>query len=191
VGQVSNAVAVHGSVGSGWDGIDLDVAEPGKLGLYYLRDGLFPVLGVNRNSGTLGEANAYLLPNVTPDGAPTVDLATEQGLFLWKDAQGAWHLRATAGTAGVLFKGEIISDMALVSLRGNSLEAADVVDYSVPGRVRFELGVAPGFKDELIVGFAPGADIDLNLDNPAQLGLVFIGADKWPIANLPLDLSGW
>jgi hypothetical protein len=68
-------------------------------------------------------------------GARAVDLATEQGLFLWEDA--------------------------------------------------------PGFEDELIVGFAPGANIGLNLDNPAQSGLVIIGADKWPIANLPVDLSGW
>jgi hypothetical protein len=114
-----------------------------------------------------------------------------QGLFLWKDALGAWHLRATAGSSGIQFKGEIVSDMVLVSLNGNSLEEPDVVDYSVPGRVRLEFGVAPGFEDELIVGFAPGADIDLNMDNPAQSGLVIIGADKWPIANLPVDLSGW
>ena len=103
----------------------------------------------------------------------------------------AWHLRATAGSSEILFKGEIVSEMPLISISGNSLEEPDIVDYSVPGRVRFELGVAPGFEDELIVGFAPGADIGLNLDNPAQSGLVIIGADKWPIANLPVDLSGW
>ena len=189
---VSNAVAVNGNVESGWDGIDLNVAQPGKLGLYYQRDGLFPVRGVNRNAGTLGEANAYLLPLALPYGAPSVDLATEQGLFLWKDALGAWHLRATAGSAGILYRGEIVSDMPLVSLSGSSLEVPpDVVDFSVPGRVRFELGVAPGFADELIMGFAPGADIDLILDDPAQSGLVKIGVDKWPIANLPVDLSGW
>ena len=129
--------------------------------------------------------------DLEPVDAAAVDPATEQGLFLWKDASGEWHLRVTGGTSGVQFKGEIVSDMALVSLRGNSLEPPDVVDYSVPGRVRFELGVAPGFEDELIIGFAPGADIDLNLDNPAKSGLVMVGAEKWPIANLPVDLSGW
>ena len=35
---------------------------------------------------------------------------------------------------------------------------------------------APGFEDELIVGFTPGADINLNLDNPVQSGLAIFGA---------------
>ena len=66
-----------------------------------------------------------------------------------------------------------------------------MLDSSVPGRIRLELGIAPGFADEFIVRYPAAANIDLNPDIPAQSGLVNIGMDKWPIANLPVDLSGW
>lgn len=191
VGGIAHAVGVYGFAESAWDGIDINLPQSGNLGLYYQRDGLFPVVGVNRDAGGLGQPNAYLIPAAAPYGAPAIDLATEQGLFVWKDAGGSWHLRATAGSQGIQYRGEIVSDMAPSSVNGVSLEASDVLDASVPGRVRFELGIAPGFEDGFIVRYPATASIELNLDNPAQSDLVSIGRRKWPIANLPVDLSGW
>ena len=189
--QLSHVVAVNGFVEADWDGVDLEISQPADLGLYYQRDGLFPLTGVNTDSGGLGEANAYLLPVASPYGSPVIDQGAEQGLFLWKDASDRWHLRATAGASNIIYRGELTSDMPLQSLTGDSLEASDVIDYSVSGRLRFELSVAAGFRDDLIIGFAPGATVTLTLDDPAQAGLVIIGAEKWPIDNLPLELGGW
>ncbi len=187
----SHGVAVQGSLQGGWDGVDLNLAQADNVALFYLRDDLFPFYGVNRDTGGLGDANAYLLPMADPYGDPAANLATDQGFFVWKDQAGAWHFKATSGGSSIRYIGEIIADMAPTAVFGSSLEASDVVDISVPGRIGFELGLAAGFSDELIVTYPAAATISLNLENAAHLSLLRIGADKWPVANLPLDLSGW
>lgn len=81
--------------------------------------------------------------------------------------------------------------MSATGINGISLEASDLVDTSTPGRVGFALGVAAGFSDEIVIQYPPEADISLDLSDPAQTELVYIGAQKWPIANLPVELGGW
>jgi hypothetical protein len=187
----SHAAGIQGTLHGGWDGIDLDIGQADNVALFYLRDDLFPVRGVNRENGGLGDANAYLLPMASPYGDPAPNLATDQGFYVWKDQRGAWHFKATSGGTGIRYVGEIIADMAWTAGFGVSLEASDVIDVSVPGRIGFELGLAAGFSDELIITYPAAATVSVNLQNVAQASLLRVGADKWPVTNLPLDLSGW
>lgn len=187
----THAVGIQGTLQSGWDGIDLAMGPVDNVGLFYLRDDLFPYRGVNRESGGLGQANAYLLPTATPYGDPNPDLTSDRGFYVWKDPGGAWHFKATSGATGIRYIGEIIADMAPTAAFGSSLEASDVIDFSVPGRIGFELGLAAGFFDELILTYPAEATISVNLQDAAQQNLLRVGADQWPVANQPLDLSGW
>ena len=124
------------------------------------------------------------------------DPGTEAGLYLWQDkATGTWHLRGAAGGGDGRYTGEIVSDQPFTGVSAVSIEANDVLDTTDPMRIVFDLRMWNQWEDGIDFQTAPGAQLTLNLTagkpfaNPAQA--VRVGNLKWPVENLPLDISGW
>ena len=191
VGNSSHAVTVTGQIATGWDGLLVDLAQGGNLGVLYVRDGLFTLRGVNPGVA-FKPPNAYLIPPADPYGAPAYDRLSQQGVFVWKGQNGVWHLQATAGDGPAQrYVGQITTNLPVARVTGNSLEGNDVLDTSNPTQIRFDLRVWAGGVDAIEFVVPREATVDFNLDDLNQAGVVFIGESQWPVANLPLDLSGW
>ena len=184
-----------------WQGVLAGLTVESNLGLIYLRDGLFPVK--NFNSGIdvmapngqmfngLGEANAYLLPLVDPYETPVIDEFNEKGLFLWKDDNGIWHLKQTAGTETVRISGRIISSQALTGIQAIGLEQDDNVDITDLSQIVFDLSSVAGETDEIIFTFPDITSLSISLDNPSDTALLYIGGQRWPVNNNPVDVGSW
>jgi hypothetical protein len=189
------AAAAAGVVTVGWDGLNLDLPADTRMGLAYTQDGLVQPQRVNPASRNLGLPNAYRLPRAEPYGKPLYDPATEAGLYLWQDEMtGRWHVRGAAGGGGGRYTGELVSDQPFAGVAAVSLEANDVLDTTDPTRIIFDLRMWGQWEDGLDFQLAPGAQLALNLTaanpfaSPAQA--VHVGNRKWPVENLPLDISG-
>jgi hypothetical protein len=195
VTELDNGVNINGSIGPSWDGLNVTTTENVDIGFTYQQDGLTQPERVNPDDDLLGFPNAYRVPLATPYGQPEYDFSEDKGLYLWKDEQQLWHLRVTAGgELGTRYVGSITSDSSAVSVRGVEIESGDdIIDTSEPSRINFALSVSSGGQDGIDFSFPVGASLSLNLENPMQetTDLVQIGSEKWSIARLPLDLSGW
>jgi len=189
--NTEHSAIAYGYNRNSWDGVDVSLQQDANIGIFYLRDGFFPIYGVNKGDATLGEANAYLLPAAEPYGLPSYSVTTEQGVYLWKDTQNLWHLQVAAGNSQLQISGSVTADVSTTSVTATSLEANDVLDISNSNNIGFNLTVDVGDVDEIVFEYPPTASVSLGLENSAQTGLVLIGKEKWPIANLPVDLSGW
>ena len=152
---------------------------------------MLPIRDVNPGGAELGDPNAYWVPLATPCGIPAVDCGSERGIFPWKDKRGIWRLQVTAGGGSATYSGEIVSDVRVANVAGRSLGEPDVLDASDPTRIRFNLKTWSGGMHELLLEFPAGASWSLALDDPELVAFVRVGDQKWPIARLPLDLSGW
>ena len=167
-------------------------SSPVQIGFAYQQDGLTQPNQVNNNyDQLLGMENAYWIPLATPYGTPDYDPSVDEGLFLWKDEDGPWHLRGTGDADGSRYVGSIISDSAAVSVDAVGLESNDILDTTDPSRIDFDLGVGQGYQDGIDFSFQAGASLSLNLQGNGASSLVRIGAEEWAVSALPLDLSGW
>jgi hypothetical protein len=184
-------------VSTWWDGVNLEFLgdeENASIGVIYRQDTLFQPHWVNPNNGGLGMPNAYLLPLAGPYEKPDYNPDKEDGIFLWKDKDGGWHLRAVAGRSGWRrYGGKIISDMPFIKISPVELEPNDTLGTSDPQVIVFDINMGRHWYDGIDFDFPPEATITLDLQNPSQGGddLILIGKDRWPISNLPLDISGW
>ena len=72
------------------------------------------------------------------------------------------------------------------------MEDSDVLDASEPVQVNFDLHVWPGWYDGFDFQFPEEATlyIDFAIPEGAE-GLVHVGKARWPVNQLPLELSGW
>lgn len=184
-----------------WQGIWTALTADSSLGLIYLRDGLFPVKGFNTGINVpdsngqmfngLGEANAYLLPLADPYGQPDINEQNDTGLYLWKDENKIWHLKQVAGTDSMQISGHITSSQQLTGIQVIDLESADVVDISDLSKIIFDFSSVAGELDEIIFRFPEEASLSIALDNMPDTSLLFIGSQRWPVNNSPVDISGW
>ena len=191
-----NAVSIDSYVGVWWDGANIDLQPGTRMGLAYTQDGLVQPHRVNPATRNLGLPNAYWLPRAEPYGKPVYDPGAEAGLYLWQDkATGVWHLRGAAGGGGGRYSGEIVSDQPFSSVSAFSLEANDVLETTDPARIVFDLRMWNQWEDGIEFQAAPGAQLSLNLTtgNPFSTPskALRIGESKWPVDNLPVNISGW
>lgn len=190
--QGDNLVEVTGLVGTGSDGVDLAWDGAEAIGLAYQQDGLFQSHRVNPDAGFPGTPNAYWLPTAEPFGAPSYHASREARLFVWKDPDtGLWKLRATGGVNGRRFIGRITSDQSFGTVREFALDGDDVVNRSVATRIVFDFVVGPGLEHGLDIEPAPSSRLHLQLSPETRAARVRIGAQRWPVRQLPVDLSGW
>ena len=189
------SAAAEGLVSVGWDGLNLDLPAGTRLGLAYTQDGLIQPHRVNPASRNLGLPNAYRLPQATPYGAPAYDPATEAGLFLWQDeVTGLWHVQGTAGNGFARYTGELVSDLPFTTVVPKGLEGNDILDNTNPLRLVFDLRMWSPWEDGFEFVVPAGAHVELSLqpqgtEDPAQS--LHLGAQRWPVQQLPVDISGW
>jgi len=190
------SAAAEGVVGVWWDGLNVDLPAGTRMGLAYKQDGLVQPHWVNPASRNLGLPNAYRLPQATPYGAPAYDPATEANLNLWKDeVTGVWHVQATAGSGFARYTGELVSDQPFARVSANGLEASDTLNNTTaPTRIVFDLSMWSPWEDGFEFEVPAGASVQLSLqpqgsEDPAQT--IRIGAQRWPVEQLPVNISGW
>lgn len=100
-------------------------------------------------------------------------------------------MMATAGAGAANFAGQIVADLPATVVQALSLEPPDVLSSPQPSVIDFDLALGSGEVDEFEFAFPIGATISVTLDDPGQAGDFFVGQSKWPIAQMPLDLTGW
>ena len=193
--QTANSASLAGYISSSWDGVDVTVDPSSDLGLRYSKDDIFQPRVVNQNEINKVQPNAYELPLAEPYGEPLYDAANESGLFVWKDkSTGLWHIEGTAGTGFVRYKGVISSSIAFTDIKGRSLESGDVLDFSDPLKIVFDIQMSSPWQDGFEFKVPAGAKVQLTLTqsgsaNPADA--LKIGAERWDVKNVPVDISGW
>ena len=189
-----NGITIEGDVSEDLDGVDVTVAEPVNIGFAPQQDSLLQPDRVNPlQDDLLKEPNAYWLPVASPEGKPSYSNSSESAIFLWQE-EDMWHLRVTAGTQSRRsYTGSIVADSPATSVAEFNLESNDRVDRSEPSRIDFDLNVAQGFQDGIDFSFTEGASVTLNLETPGEdaADLMQVGADRWSVSELPLDLSDW
>ena len=132
---------------------------------------------------TLGACNIAPPPPPPPQcGAPSFDVATDPGLYLWQDcgntAARAWTLRAVGGGLGFGgYTGSLSASDVLTPI-GFSLEPSDTLD-AVPGdtAIDFELFVGGDGQDGFSVDVPAGATCFSPLSLPTTAE-VFVGAGQ-------------
>ena len=103
-------------------------------------------------------------------GAPAYDLASDRGVYVWRDCEmpESWHVRVLAGDTGPIeATGQIIATQDLLSVDGQSIEASDVLDTTIPTEVSYDLEVGVGSFDGFDLTFPPGTEVCFRLDLPA------------------------
>lgn len=126
----------------------------------------------------------------SPCGEPVYDVATEAGLFIWKDcASGVWSARYTGGPSYRVYRGTVVSDAALAAVTGVDLEVTDVYDFATdPAILAYsELRVGASNVDGFDFSLAPGATACVTIDEPAGTS-VYVGAARTPVVA-PFDLA--
>jgi arylsulfatase A-like enzyme len=121
-----------------------------------------------------------------PDGQPVYDSSTQAALFLWRDAPGSWHLRATAGGGAGHYTGSIVSDQVFSAVNAVSLESHDTLDTSDPDRIEFDLLMWNAAEDGIDFEFPPGATVCFTLNAPSQTLLLGVAQTA---VDSPLDLD--
>jgi len=189
--ETSNAATLVAQLGPLSDGIDVSMCETCSLGIVYKQARRFNTRDVNSNGGSLGRPNAVLLPAAVPYDRPEYERGAD-AVSIWKSRDGAWHVRFTAESR-FTFRGSIVSNEPFTSVAGYKIEDNDVLDPTEPGVIAFVNHVTEGGQDGIDFSIAPGASLELRLDSSSvdPATLVRVGGQRWPIAALPLDLSGW
>ena len=82
------------------------------------------------------------------DGVPVYHPGTDSGVYLWRDANDNWHLRATAGGGFANYRGYIVSSQPFSNISPYGLEDTDVLDVSDPKRLGFDLSMGGLFSKE-------------------------------------------
>ena len=131
----------------------------------------------------LGVAPAY------PCGAPTLNGATDSGVFIWKDCPtGQWRLKTASGGAKLLYSGRVNSSAAFTTVKPVGLSLNDSVNYtSDPQQISFSLHTYGSDTDG--VNFLPqdGATNCLRITAPGT-AKVYFGPFRVPLTQ-PLELD--
>ena len=123
----------------------------------------------------------------SPDGAPTYDAGVDRAIFLWREADNTWRLRATAGGPRADYAGSITADRPFAFVQPFSLESTDFIDLSDPKSILFQLIATQAWQDGVDFSFPADANVcvDLQLPDDAR---VLVGAARTPVAG-PFNLT--
>ena len=183
---------VSATMSTGWDGLDIQAPADSTISISYHQDGLFQSHRINGNTRDLGLPNAYGLPQPGAIGKPVYDPVQDKGIFIWRSENNIWHLRVTAGGDYGRYQGAIVSSLPVVSAQAWRLESNDLLMVSADQkRVDFDLEVWNAGQDGIDIVITAGSQVSLELNgNTVEASaLVKIGAESWPVENLPVFLS--
>ncbi len=184
------SVAAAGAVRSGFDGVDIALDPEAKVALAYTQDRIFQPHRVHTAAFDLGQPNGYWLPIASAAGMAQYDPAEQAYLFLWKE-DAVWHVRATAGGGRARYAGRLTSTLPASRVAPVSLEVNDILDWSDPTQIVFELQMGRSFQDGFDFEFPEGAQIFMELeDNSAGAAAkIRMGEAGWPVGKLPVELT--
>jgi len=136
-----------------------------------------------------GGVEEVVLPGTVPPStvptscaAPTLDLNTDAGTFLWQDCPaGTWHLRTFGNSPVNNYRGSVLSTQAIGGVTGFSIETTDLLDYTTdPKQVRYSLNVSGAAQDGFDFTPAATAATCLTLDAPSGTP-VYVGYLRTPV----------
>jgi Divergent InlB B-repeat domain len=181
------SIRAYGEVADDSDGVDISfTGSPARIAILASLDELFERRLVN--DGQLGKPDTILLPMVTARGNPTYDPGAEPALHVWLDDYGVWHVRGSAGGEARQYSGSIESSEPIESLDELGLQLSDSVTLATPSRVEFNISISGNGEAGFSLQAAPGATLSLDLSQgPEPLR---IGAESWPVANVPVNIGG-
>jgi len=175
-----------------FDGLDFEV-ESGATVYFDVQSEIsnaIDLVFIGRDRCPVNHLPTLLSSACNPYGEPNYDLATKDGIFLWKEGN-VWHLRAGAGSSGwQRYTGSIVSDMPPTSVTPVSFEASDTLDISDPQEIIFNMNMSVSWFDGIDFEFPAGAVVyfDVQTDSGVASNLVFIGGNQCSIAHLPYQL---
>lgn len=123
-----------------------------------------------------------------PDGAPSYDPRLDRGVYVWRESDGSWRLRAMSGGVYALHSGTITADPPFADgqVQGVFLGADDILDTSDPARIVFDLNTV-AWLDGVNFSLPAGArQVCLDIQEP-QGSVLRVGASGVPLAY-PVDL---
>jgi hypothetical protein len=130
----------------------------------------------------LGLAPAY------PCGVPTLNGATQKGVFVWRDcATGTWSMRAMSANTTITYQGTITSTSNFTTVTPRSLETNDVLNTSNTKQISFTFISKGTAYDGVDFKLPDGANACLKVTTPS-IAKVTMGPLKIPISQ-PTDLE--
>jgi hypothetical protein len=134
----------------------------------------------------VGNAPAYQC------GAPTINGAVDNGVFIWRDCPtGEWRLKVASGGGTVVYRGRATSTANFGKVVGQSVETGDTIDATTdPKQVAFEFTQQGKGTDG--VNFTPQdrRSVCLRIDAPVG-AKVYYGPFRRPVtASLDLETQG-
>ena len=123
-------------------------------------------------------------------GEPSIDAATETGLFLWQDCPSdVWHMRVTAGGGPkITYEGRVDATQPFPSAPvGFSLEGSDSLDSSNPLAVLYELKVSGAGRDGFAFETPASGQTCFAVTSPLD-AQVYLGEEKDSVGT-SLDLA--
>jgi hypothetical protein len=130
-------------------------------------------------------ANASV--GIDPEGRPAYDPGTDKGVFLWREADGSWRLRATGGGEWTEYVGYLSADKPFGDLQPFSVESKDLLDRSNPKTAVFEFGMTNAGEDGIDFTVAQGTSVCMDLRVPAD-ATVTVGSIGKRVAT-PFNLA--
>ncbi|MBX2823904.1 MAG: DUF1929 domain-containing protein [Gammaproteobacteria bacterium] len=201
--DLHNIGTLTGASGDRLDGNLAGIDTPTLLGAWhtapYLHNGSASTIAdaiaahssVNLSSGDLGRLSEFVLQlNADDVGEPTcrepsIDPASEGGVFVWQECDGPWNLMLTgvenAGT--VASKGTISSDSTLSDVTDVSLESRDTLVSPNANLISFDLLTSHPWNDAFTFAAANTDSLCVNISSLSSVLEVYVGPDKTPVSG--------
>jgi hypothetical protein len=164
--------------------VDDGLAEGSETFSLTLSNASGAIVTADTATATIADNEAYAC------GEPSIDAATETGVFLWQDCpSSAWHMRVTAGGGPkITYEGQVVAEQAFPSApAAYSQEGADWMDSSDPRGILFSLNVSGTGQDGIDFETPVTGQACFDLTTPAN-AQVYVGADK-DLVGTSLDLA--
>ncbi len=126
-------------------------------------------------------------PAIDPDGAPNFDPNIDEAIFLWREPDDSWRLRATAGGGLANYIGTMTTDQSFSYVTPYLLESRDTLDKGNPNAVLFDIRMAKGWQDGIDFSFPTGANVCFDLAAPGD-AKIYVGTDR-ALVNTPFNLT--
>jgi hypothetical protein len=141
---------------------------------------------ITENAGieavTPGTALAYQC------GAPTLNGATQKGVFVWRDCPtGKWSMRVTSANTTITYQGTITSASNYTSVKAQGLESGDTLNTSNPNQIGFTFISKGTGSDGVDFKLPDGANACLKVTSPTSTQ-VFMGPFK-TLITMPVNLE--
>lgn len=185
-------------MGNAWDdGFDFSAPNGTNLCLNVTTPSAATILvGASRtvmhapfNLATLLACGSTPPPTVNPNGAPTINASVDKEMFLWREADGSWRVRATAGGTSANYMGELTSNRPFNYVRPASIEPTDTLNTTSPSVVGFDLTMVQAWYDGFNFAAPSDATMCLGLTLPAG-SRVLVGAARTPVIA-PFNLTNF